>query len=460
MSDLPAGWEWATFGDVAQVASNLVDPADFLDAPHIAPNHIESGTGRLLEFATVRSDGVKSAKHRFFSGQILYSKIRPYLAKAALANFDGLCSADMYPVDTALQPSYLKWWMLSDVFTESASRRQARSVLPKINAEALRRLSVPVPPLAEQQRILDEMDAALSSIEAGAASLRHAQLRIAGVEQRVVADALTGGDAPRRGSAEPPPPPDGVPVHDGDLPPLPAHWRWARLHQIADVVGGVTKDAAKQSDPAVPLVPYLRVANVQRGHLDLDRVSEIRVAAAKVEKLALQPGDVLLNEGGDRDKLGRGWIWEGQIECCIHQNHVFRARIRDNALHPKLLAWHANGFGHWFEVNGKQSVNLASISLRTIKQLPVPVPPPDEQRGIVRGVEDRLAEFARLRAALQAAQAQVQALRRSILADAFAGRLVPQDPSDEPAATLLARIRAGRAAQPVSGRQGVRRASR
>lgn len=82
---LPTTWRWARFDEVARVASNLVDPRAFLDSPHIAPNHIESETGRLLPYGTVREDGVTSAKHRFFRGQVLYSKIRPYLAKVIVA---------------------------------------------------------------------------------------------------------------------------------------------------------------------------------------------------------------------------------------------------------------------------------------------------------------------------------------------------------------------------------------
>jgi type I restriction enzyme S subunit len=174
---------------------------------------------------------------------------------------------------------------------------------------------------------------------------------------------------------------------------IPDSWVWTTLGEIADVVGGVTKDSKKQSDPRLPQVPYLRVANVQRGYLDLSEITKIRVPESTVTKLCLKPGDVLLNEGGDRDKLGRGWIWQGQIPNCIHQNHVFRARLAET-LHPKLLAWYANGVARdWFEQNASQSVNLASISLSTIKQLPVPLPPSNEQRRIVAILEDHLSNL-------------------------------------------------------------------
>src|SRR4051794_23677859 len=126
---LPEGWRWATFGEVARVASDLVDPSDYGDWPHIAPNHIESESGRLLPVSTVSADGVKSPKHRFHSGQVLYSKIRPYLAKVVVADRQGLCSADMYPIDTDLEPLFLKWWMLTREFTRYAAGEQARTVL-------------------------------------------------------------------------------------------------------------------------------------------------------------------------------------------------------------------------------------------------------------------------------------------------------------------------------------------
>src|SRR5437762_507147 len=109
---LPESWIWANFEDVAHVESNLVDPLSHLESPHIAPNHIESGTGRLLAHTTVKEDGVKSPKHSFRAGQILYSKIRPYLAKAVLVDFSGMCSADMYPIESQIDATYFHRWLV------------------------------------------------------------------------------------------------------------------------------------------------------------------------------------------------------------------------------------------------------------------------------------------------------------------------------------------------------------
>lgn len=194
-------------------------------------------------------------------------------------------------------------------------------------------------------------------------------------------------------------------------------------------------------------VPYLRVANVQSGSLKLDAVATIRVPQAKAEALRLLPGDVLMNEGGDRDKLGRGWVWEGQIQDCIHQNHVFRARIKDAALHPKLLSWHGNTFGRaWFEANGKQTTNLASISLTNVKRLPVPVPPADEQQQMVEFTERHLEMLDAAAAGVAALRQRCEAFRRAVLAAAFAGRLDTYGEIEETASALLNAITTARQA--------------
>ena len=141
-------------------------------------------------------------------------------------------------------------------------------------------------------------------------------------------------------------------------------------------------------------------------------------------------------------------VWEGQIEDCIHQNHIFRARLLTKELEPKFISWHGNTFGQaWFEAAGKQTTNLASIGLPTLKSLPVPVPPAAEQRRIVAEVERQLSLIEAAEGEVERGLGKAVSLRRAILQAAFDGRLVPQDPTDEPAATLLERIAAARASQ-------------
>ncbi len=294
------------------------------------------------------------------------------------------------------------------------------SVLPQISKKRVSELIVPSPPVSEQRRIVDILEDNLSRLDAADQGMATTLSKLAGLRERMIIDALTRPGASERAQANLP----DVGTSDGDLPALTLGWSWARLGDVAEVVGGVTKDAKKQSDPTFTEVPYLRVANVQRGHLRLDNVTTIRVSPAKASALRLEHGDVLLNEGGDRDKLARGWVWEGQIADCIHQNHVFRARIHDRRLDPYFLSFTANTFGgRWAERNGKQSVNLASISLSMIRKMPVIVPAVGEAELLMRTLADQLDSYDRLEATLHAARARSLRLRRGLLAAAFSGRL-------------------------------------
>ena len=121
-----------------------------------------------------------------------------------------------------------------------------------------------------------------------------------------------------------------------DLPPLPAGWCWTTLEEIAEIEGGITKDQKRRMTSSTREVPYLRVANVQRGFLNLTEMKTILADEREIENLRLMKGDVLFTEGGDRDKLGRGWIWNGEIKDCIHQNHIFRARLGLTFVEPKF----------------------------------------------------------------------------------------------------------------------------
>jgi type I restriction enzyme S subunit len=204
------------------------------------------------------------------------------------------------------------------------------------------------------------------------------------------------------------------------LPPLPEGWVWARLNSIAAIKGGITVDRKRFDQSARP-VPYLRVANVQRGYLDLSEIKLIDAPEADIEELRLRRGDILFNEGGDRDKLGRGWIWEGQLPECIHQNHVFRARLYDDMIESRFVSWWGNTFGQsYFEREGKQTTNLASINLTKLASFPIPVPPALEQTRIVAEVDRHLSVIREAEAEVDANLKRAEALRQSILHRAFA----------------------------------------
>ena len=156
--EIPESWEWVHFFSVVEIATNLVSPERYFDYMHIAPDNIEKLTGTLLDCRTVAQDKVSSPNHLFFKGQILYSKIRPLLRKAVIAPFDGLCSADMYPLKTSINKEYLLRYILSDLFNaQVATAMSSRVKMPKINQVELSKVLIPVPPIQEQNRIVNKI---------------------------------------------------------------------------------------------------------------------------------------------------------------------------------------------------------------------------------------------------------------------------------------------------------------
>ncbi len=215
------------------------------------------------------------------------------------------------------------------------------------------------------------------------------------------------------------------------LPELPEGWCWVTVEQICETIGGVTKGRNFKSK-TTRYLPYLRVANVQRGYLNLSEVKEIEVAEDEIDKYLLCEGDLVLTEGGDWDKLGRSAVWENQVHNCIHQNHIFRARLYVSDIPTEWLMYYTNSEQgkNYFKEASKQTTNLASINLGQLRSCPIPLPPLAEQHRIVAEVERRLSVVAEVEAAVEANLARAARLRQAILREAFAGRLVPRGDGD------------------------------
>ena len=164
--EIPESWKWVRFLSVVDIATNLVQPDSYPNHMHIAPDNIEKATGRLLKCHTVKEDKVNSANHLFYRGQIIYSKIRPLLRKTVIAPFDGLCSADMYPLNTDLDTQFLLFYLLSDAYNvQVAEAMSSRVKMPKINQNELSKVLIPLPPLAEQKRIVAKLEEILPLCE-------------------------------------------------------------------------------------------------------------------------------------------------------------------------------------------------------------------------------------------------------------------------------------------------------
>lgn len=400
---LPASWRWCRFEEVARVASNLVSPADFQNWPHIAPNHIESETGRLLPYHTIAQDGVTSPKHRFSAGQVLYSKIRPYLAKVVVTDFDGLCSADMYPIESDLDARFLKWWMLTREFTRRAAGEQARTVLPKINVRALSALPVPVPPLREQRRIVEILEDHLSRLDAAASSLevasRRLRLLVASATEAVRSEAVEIG-------------------RDASLGSL----------AVASGYGTSAKCVANGSGP-----PVVRIPNLVGGSIDLSDEKRVQDGSLDLSGLMLDPGDLLfVRTNGSRDLIGRTGVVQAGVRAAF-ASYLIRYKLDVARLRPQWvhLMMQTPKSRRLLEGMAASSAGQYNLSLRKLDRVAVPVPTLDEQDRLLvrsRGIEEAAG---RLRRDLTSAKARRTALRRSLLSAAFSGRLTGRTEDDE-----------------------------
>lgn len=492
----PRGWSVARLEHLFETIT---------DGDHQAPPQVEDGIPFLvignvrtsrLDFTDVRfvpeAYYQSLAEHRKPArGDLLYT-VTGSLGIPALVDTDRAFCVQRHIA--MLKPAretnvrYLFHALASTAAFQQATKAATGTAQKTLGLASLRAITVHVAPAEEQVRVVDALESYLSRLDAAVATLEAAQTKLkayrasvlkAAVEgglvpteaalaraekrdfepaevllQRIVAERRrrweeaelaklsAAGKTPRddnwKAKYEEPEPPEAK-----DLPELPEGWCWTNVNMVAEVKGGVTKGQRRGQDQELVEVPYLRVANVQRGYLDLAEMKTIAVTPAEVDELRLEAGDVLFNEGGDRDKLGRGWVWGGEIATCIHQNHVFRARIVSQDLRPRFLSWYGNSSGQrYFFDEGKQTTNLASINMTKLKALPVPLPPLAEQDRIAGEVERLLSIADEMDAAVAHDVRRCQRLRQAVLKWAFEGKLVDQDPSDEPAEKLLERIRA------------------
>ncbi len=282
-----------------------------------------------------------------------------------------------------INPVYLAKQLASNPTVRYFSNLANGSTRYGLSSSSIASTPIPLAPLSQQRRIAEILSTVDEAIEQTEALIAKYQQIKAGLMH----DLFTRGVTPD-GQLRPPQSEAPHLYQQSPLGWIPKEWEVKRLGLLAEIVSGVTLGSKREISDQVG-VPYLRVANVQDGYFDLDDVKTIQVSRAQFEKLALKHGDVLMNEGGDFDKLGRGSVWLEQIKPCIHQNHVFRVRPRDGKLRSFYLAfWSQSEEGRkYFIVSSKQSTNLASINSTQLNRFPIALPSLNEQSQIEKRIQ-------------------------------------------------------------------------
>jgi type I restriction enzyme S subunit len=295
--------------------------------------------------------------------------------------------AGVVPHDTAqLEPQYLRYYLDSQ---HGYLNREARGVAqPNINQGILKNLDIPIPSLPEQHRIVD----LLSRAEGIVRLRREAEKKAAEIIPALFNDMF------------------------GDPATNPKGWPTEALETVTKIISGATKGRRFDPGEAIEL-PYMRVGNVKDGYLDLTEIKTIVVKRGEVEKYRLVPGDLLLTEGGDPDKLGRGTLWAGEIETCLHQNHIFKVRADRSKVLPEYLCELVGsryGKAYFLRV-AKKTTGIASINRTQLGQFPVVIPPLARQADF----SEKLSGVRSIQSQQSNATAKAQAAFDALLADVF-----------------------------------------
>lgn len=338
----------------------------------------------------------------FQNGDVVVAKITPCMENGKAAYVDNLkCGIGFGSTEFhVLRPGrdvdgqYLFWMIWGRHFRQSAQANMTGSAGQKrVPASFFGRYEIPVPALAEQKRIAAILDVANALRLMRQASVEQLNELIQSTFLEMFGDPVTNSK----------------------------NWSdTVLLGEVADITSGLTK-GRKLRNHSTREVPYLAVVNVQDRHLILNPLKTIEATDAEIEKYRLLRNDLLLTEGGDRDKLGRGTLWQGELPECIHQNHIFRVRLHDERLVPVFLNWlvGSDRGKRYFLSQAKQTTGIASINLSQLKRFPLLIPPLHLQQSF-----NSIAEAAESHKVLLKTQhAELESLFASLQLRAFSGEL-------------------------------------
>jgi type I restriction enzyme S subunit len=384
-----SAWKTPTLADIASFARDIIEPHKILTGSiYVGLENIESG-GRFLNVKSVVNGELASSKFVFTDRHLLYGKLRPYLAKIACPEFEGVCSTDILPIlpGPNADRKYLAYFLRQPDMVELASSRSAGANLPRLSPKVLGEFEIPLPPLPEQQRIAAILDAADALRE----KRRQAIAKLDGLVQAVFVEMF--GDPSARNQ----------------------RWPIATIADVCKSRLGKMLDEKQQSGQHARM--YLRNANVQWHRFNLTDVNEMDFDERDREKFRLVPGDLLVCEGGEP---GRCAIWNGEIEECYYQKALHRIRPDRSRLDVQYMAhlfWHLARRGGFSDQI--TSATIAHLTGEKLKAMKIPVPPLEIQEQFANTV----STINRVKTTQQASLAHLNTLFLSLQQRAFRGEL-------------------------------------
>lgn len=318
---------------------------------------------------------------------------------------------------TAMHPGYYNWLFHTTLFADEFYKWGHGIVadLWTTRWQEMKSITVPVPEYAEQEHIAAFLDAECAEIDAVLEKTRASIEEYKKLKQAVITQAVTKGirgDMPMKDS--------GI-EWIGDIP---AEWRKTQLRHCAAIKSGITLGKKYEKTDSLVERPYLRVANVQDGYVDLSVLTTIEVTQDEDLKYRLRAGDVLMTEGGDRDKLGRGCVWHGEIEPCLHQNHIFAVQTSKDTLLPEFLEYlTVSDVGRsYFDVTAIKTTNLACTSSSKVLAFTIPLPSVEEQAEIVEALNTKCAGIDALVAKKQQYLTEIENYKKSLIYEYVTGK--------------------------------------